>query len=107
MAAIDTIAGHIAGTPGYMSPEQARGRVVDKRTDIWAFACLLFELLSGVRVFQGETVQSTIAAVLEREPNWRALPPKTPARIRELLRRCLQKDADRRPASMAEIRVEL
>ena len=104
---LDTLGGQIIGTPGYMSPEQASGNSVDKRTDIWAFGCLLYELLSGSRAFEGENAQATIAAVLEREPNWRLLPPKTPASIRELLRRCLQKDASRRPLSMAEIRVEL
>ena len=75
-----------------MSPEQARGRDVDKRTDIWAFGCLLFELLTGKRAFPGETLQDTIASVLEGEPNWQALPAKTPAPVRELLRQCLQKD---------------
>ena len=81
-----------------MSPEQARGEDVDKRTDIWAFGCLLYELLTGKRAFPGETLSDTIAAVLEREPDWQALPAKTPAKIRELLRQCLQKDADRRLA---------
>ena len=107
MTGLDTIGGRIAGTPPYMSPEQATGRMVDKRTDIWAFGCLLYELLSGTRAFQGETVQATIAAVLEREPDWRALPGKVPSRVRDLLRRCLQKDANRRPSDMAEVRAEL
>ena len=89
---VESVAGQIVGTPGYMSPEQARGGDVDKRTDIWAFGCLLYELLTGKRAFPGETLQDTIAAVLEREPNWQALPAKTPAKIRELLRQCLQKD---------------
>ena len=83
---VGSVAGQVVGTPGYMSPEQARGREVDKRTDIWAFGCLLYELLTGKRAFPGETQQDTIAAVLEREPDWRALPAKTPAAIRELLR---------------------
>ena len=91
---VESVAGQIVGTPGYMSPEQARGRDVDKRTDIWAFGCLLYELLTGKRAFPGETLQDTIAAVLEREPDWQALPAKTPAKVRELLRQCLQKDAD-------------
>ena len=76
-----------------MSPEQARGQAVDKRTDIWAFGCVLYEMLTGQRAFRGETVSDTIAAVLEREPDWQALPAGTPAKIRDLLRRCLQKEA--------------
>jgi Tol biopolymer transport system component len=101
---VETIAGHILGTPPYMSPEQARARDVDKRTDIWAFGCLLYELLTGKRAFQGETLKDTIAAVLEREPDWQALPAKTPAKIRELLRQCLQKDAGRRLQTIADAR---
>jgi eukaryotic-like serine/threonine-protein kinase len=99
---IETLAGHIVGTPGYMSPEQARGREVDKRTDIWAFGCLLYELLTGKRTFKGETQSDTIAAVLEREPDWQALPAKTPAKIRQMLRECLQKDANRRLNNIAD-----
>ena len=101
---VDSVSGQIVGTPGYMSPEQARGREVDKRTDIWAFGCLLYELLTGQRAFPGETLQDTIAAVLEREPDWQALPAKTPAKIRELLRQCLQKDAGRRLHNIADAR---
>ncbi|HEY6343869.1 MAG TPA: protein kinase [Bryobacteraceae bacterium] len=96
-----------AGTPGYMSPEQARGEEVGPRSDIWAFGCVLFELLAGKRVFQGETSAETIAAVLEQEPDWRALPAKTPSKIRELLRRCLQKDPSRRLNSIADARKTL
>ena len=99
---VESVAGQIVGTPGYMSPEQARGRDVDKRTDIWAFGCLLYELLTGKRAFPGETLQNTITAVLEREPNWQALPAKTPAQVRELLRQCLQKDAGRRLRNIAD-----
>ncbi|SPF54718.1 Serine/threonine protein kinase (fragment) [Candidatus Sulfopaludibacter sp. SbA4] len=101
---LETLAGHIVGTPGYMSPEQARGKEVDKRTDIWAFGCLLYELLTGKRAFSGETISDTIAAVLEREPDWQALPAKTPSKIRELLRQCLQKDADRRLPNIEDAR---
>jgi eukaryotic-like serine/threonine-protein kinase len=101
---VGTMAGHIVGTPGYMSPEQARGGEVDQRTDIWAFGCLLFELLAGKRAFAGDTVPQTIAAVLEGEPDWAALPAKTPAKIRELLRRCLQKDASRRLPNISDAR---
>jgi eukaryotic-like serine/threonine-protein kinase len=101
---VESVAGQIVGTPGYMSPEQAHGRDVDKRTDIWAFGCLLYELLTGTRAFPGETLPDTIAAVLEREPEWQALPAKTPARVRELLRRCLQKDAACRLHNIADAR---
>ena len=99
---VESVAGQIVGTPGYMSPEQARGRDVDKRTDIWAFGCLLYELLTGKRAFPGETLQDTITAVLELEPNWQALPAKTPAQVRELLRQCLQKDVGRRLCNIAD-----
>lgn len=99
-----TLTGHLIGTPGYMSPEQARGKALDNRTDIWAFGCLLYELLTGKRAFAGETVPETIAAVLDREPDWSALPAKTPARVRELLRQCLQKDAGKRPHDIAVAR---
>ena len=102
-----SVAGHIVGTPGYMSPEQARGAVVDQRTDIWAFGCLLYELLAGKRAFRSETVSDTIAAVLEHEPDWQALPAKTPAKVRDLLRKCLQKDANRRLNNMADARATL
>jgi len=104
LTGVETLAGHIVGTPGYMSPEQARGRDVDKRTDIWAFGCLLYELLTGKRAFPGETLSDTIAAVLAREPDWQALPAKTPAKVRELLRQCLQKDANRRLNNIADAR---
>ena len=100
----ETLVGHILGTPGYMSPEQARGKEVDERTDIWAFGCLLYELLTGRHAFHGETTEDTMTAVLEREPDWKALPPKTPAPVRELLRECLQKDASRRLQSIADAR---
>jgi serine/threonine protein kinase len=100
----ETLAGHILGTPGYMSPEQTRGQAVDARTDIWAFGCLFFELLTGKRAFHGESHQETAALVLEIEPDWRALPAKTPTRIRDLLRQCLQKDAGHRLSSIAHAR---
>jgi len=94
---VESVAGQIVGTPGYMSPEQARGQEVDKRTDVWAFGCVLYELLAGRRAFAGETLTDSIAAVLEREPDWHALPAKLPSKIRGLLRQCLQKDPGRRP----------
>ena len=104
LTGLETMAGQIVGTPGYMSPEQARGGAVDHRTDIWAFGCILYELLTGKRAFAGVTVSETIAAVLEHDPDWQALPAKTPAKIRELLRRCLKKDAVRRLASISDAR---
>ncbi len=97
-----TVPWHVVGTPGYMSPEQARGAEVDQRTDIWAFGCLLYELLAGKRAFAGETVSDTIAAVLEHEPDWQALPAETPAKVRDLLRQCLQKDVNRRLNRIAD-----
>ena len=104
VAGLETLAGNMVGTPGYMSPEQTQGGEVDKRTDIWAFGCLLFELLAGKRVFEGETLPETIVAVLERDPDWQALPAKTPAKIRELLRQCLQKDPGLRLDNIADAR---
>ena len=92
-AAIDaTRVGVILGTAAYMSPEQARGLPVDTRADIWSFGCVLYEMLTGRPPFTGQTVAETMAAILEREPDWKALPSSTPARIRELLRHCLQRD---------------
>ena len=102
-----TEAGAVLGTPAYMSPEQARGKPVDKRTDIWAFGCLLYELLTARRAFGGETLADTIAAVLEREPNLHALPPWTPRKIRDLLHRCLQKDPQRRLRDIGDARIEI
>jgi Tol biopolymer transport system component len=88
--------GVILGTAAYMSPEQARGRAVDKRTDIWAFGCVLYEMLTRRAAFPGHTVADTIAGILEREPDWGALPASTPRRVRDLLRHCLQKDPKQR-----------
>jgi serine/threonine protein kinase len=99
--------GVILGTAAYMSPEQARGQAVDKRTDIWAFGCVLFEMLTGRLVFRGETVSDTIAAILQGEPNWAALPAATPRSIDRLLRRCLEKDSKRRLRDIGEARIEL
>jgi serine/threonine-protein kinase len=87
-----TQAGVILGTAAYMSPEQAKGRVADKRTDVWAFGCVLYEILTGKRAFEGEDVTDTIAAVVRGEPDWSALPPDVPEQIRLLIRRCLEKD---------------
>ena len=102
-----TEAGVILGTAPYRSPEQARGRPVDKRTDIWSFGCVLFECLSGKPCFEGETASDLIAAVLHGEPAWETLPPDTPARVLALLHRCLDKDARRRLRDMGEARIEL
>ena len=99
--------GVILGTAAFMSPEQARGRAVDKRTDIWSFGCVLYECLTGRQVFQGETVSDTIAKILEREPDWAALPAQTPPRVRELLHRCLEKDAKKRLRDVGDARIEL
>jgi Tol biopolymer transport system component len=99
--------GMILGTAAYMSPEQARGQAVDKRTDIWAFGCVLYEMLTGQSTFLRETVSDTIAGILERDPDWEALPGVTPPRIQDLLRRCLQKDPKRRLHDIADGRIEL
>ena len=102
-----TADGRILGTPAYMSPEQARGQTVDKRTDIWAFGCVLFEMLAGQRAFEGDTVTDTLVRVLEREPEWTALPATTPEPVRKLLRRCLQKDPGRRVRDIGDARQQL
>ncbi|MFI5372080.1 MAG: protein kinase, partial [Candidatus Eisenbacteria bacterium] len=102
-----TGAGIILGTAAYMSPEQARGRAVDKRSDIWSFGCVLYECLAGRQCFEGETVSDLIARILQTEPEWEALPAKTPGRIRELLRRCLEKDARRRLRDIGDARIEI
>jgi serine/threonine-protein kinase len=102
-----TVAGVILGTAAYMSPEQARGRPVDKRTDIWSFGCVLYESLCGRQAFAGDTISDTIAGILAREPDWNALPPETPATIHDMLRRCLRKDERRRFHDIADVRVEL
>ncbi len=99
--------GALLGTVPYMSPEQARGQPVDKRTDIWAFGCVLFEMLSRQRPFGGETTSDQLAAILEHEPAWSALPTATPMHVRQLLRRCLEKDVKRRLHDIADARIEL
>jgi len=99
--------GIILGTAGYMSPEQARGRSIDKRTDIWAFGCVLFECLSGARLFAGETATDSIGAILHKEPEWALLPPHTPPTVQLLLRRCLAKDRNKRLRDIGDARIEL
>jgi serine/threonine protein kinase len=108
LSAIQTAAGVILGTAAYMSPEQARNKEVDRRTDVWAFGCVLYEMLSGRQAFPvGQTVSDTIAGILVRDPDWRALPPSTPAKVRALLERCLRKDERRRWSDMADVCVEI
>jgi serine/threonine protein kinase len=102
-----TTPGLVLGTAAYMSPEQARGQAVDKRADIWACGCVLFEMLTGVAPFGRDTVTETAAAILEREPAWNTLPAATPAAVRRLLRRCLGKDPRRRLHDIADARIEL
>jgi serine/threonine-protein kinase len=99
--------GVILGTAAYMSPEQARGRPVDKRADIWAFGCILYECLTGKRAFQGDTVSDTLALILKCEPDWNRLPPETPALIKILLFRCLEKDPRKRLHDIADARIEI
>ncbi|HEU4927074.1 MAG TPA: LpqB family beta-propeller domain-containing protein [Vicinamibacterales bacterium] len=99
--------GAVIGTPAYMSPEQARGLTVDKRTDIWAFGCVLYEMLTGRVAFKGETISDSIARILEREPDWSALPPATPSSVRRLLLRCLTKDPKKRLRDIGDARIEI
>ncbi len=99
--------GMILGTAAYMSPEQARGRPVDKRTDIWSFGCVLFEMLTGRKAFAGDTVSDSVAVILRADPDWNSLPLETPQRVRELLRKCLQKDAQRRLRDIGDARIEI
>ena len=99
--------GAIIGTAAYMSPEQARGLPVDKRTDIWAFGCVLYEMVTGRVAFGGDTVSDSIAKTLEREPEWSALPPATPAPVRRLLLRALAKDPKKRLRDIGDVRIEI
>ena len=102
-----TRAGVILGTAAYMSPEQAKGEPVDKRADIFAFGCVLYELLTSKRTFDGKTMTETLGAIIHKDPNWSALPNTTPWRIQELLRRCLTKDAHDRLRDIAHVRIEI
>src|SRR6185503_17157105 len=99
--------GNIVGTPAYMSPEQLRGLPVDKRADIWAFGCVLFEMLSGDAIFEGEHSSDVLAKVLEREPDFGRVPPGVPPTILRLLRRCLEKDPRRRLRDVGDARLEI
>ena len=102
-----TQAGVILGTAAYMSPEQARGKPVDQRADIWAFGCVLFEMLAGRRAFGGDEVPDVLANVLARDPEWRALPAATPLAVRRLIARCLTKDPRERLHHIADVRLDL
>ncbi len=102
-----TQSGTVLGTAAYMSPEQARGGAVDKRTDIWAFGCVLYEMITGARTFGADTLADALVSVITREPDWSRLPEQTPPSIRRLLRRCLHKDARRRLRDIGDARLEL
>ena len=102
-----TLGGAILGTASYMSPEQARGQQVDRTSDVWAFGCVLYEMLSGRQAFDGESVSDILGSVLKVEPDWNALPADTPPGLRKLLRRCLQKDRKRRLRDVADARIEI
>ena len=99
--------GLIIGTAAYMAPEQARGKAVDRRADIWAFGVVLYEMLSGQRAFEGEDISVTLASVIKEEVSWPALPADLPEPIRRLLRRCLEKDPRRRLRDIGEARLTL
>ena len=102
-----TALGAILGTAAYMSPEQARGKAVDKRTDVWAFGCCLYEALTGSKAFDGETAGDTLSLVLQREPDWTRLPNSLPSMLSRLLRRCFEKDARRRVRDVGDARIDL
>jgi Tol biopolymer transport system component len=102
-----TTDGLILGTATYMSPEQARGRSIDRRADIWAFGCVLYEMLTGRHAFAGETISDVIAAILNSEPDWKALPPALPSSVHRLLRRCLEKNPKNRLRDIGDARLEL
>jgi serine/threonine protein kinase len=99
--------GLVLGTPVYMSPEQARGKPVDRRTDIWAFGCLLYECLTGKKAFEGESLTDVLASIIERDPDWSRVPPGAGAELRRLLHRCLTKDSRLRLRDIGEARVSL
>ncbi|MHC4487738.1 MAG: protein kinase domain-containing protein, partial [Planctomycetota bacterium] len=99
--------GRVIGTPAYMSPEQARGKPTDKRSDIWSFGCVLYEMLTGRIPFKGETISDTLANILQTDPEWHALPQATPANIQVLLRRCLEKDSRRRLRDIGDASIEI
>jgi serine/threonine-protein kinase len=102
-----TQAGAVLGTAHYMSPEQARGKPLDRRTDVWSFGCLVYECLAGATAFRGETVADLLSAILQAEPDWSALPERTPPRVRDLLERCLAKSPRNRLRDLGDARIEL
>ncbi len=102
-----TASGAILGTVAYMSPEQARGKAVDRRSDIWAFGCVLYECLTGRRAYEGGSLTETVAAILRDEPNWAVLPESTPQKVSALLRRCLRKDPKERLRDIGDARIEI
>jgi serine/threonine protein kinase len=107
LSAVATMQGVLLGTAAYMSPEQARGKAVDKRTDIWAFGCVLYELLTGKQTFAGDDITDILAAVVRAEPDWQALPAAIPMQVRDLLRRCLQKDKRLRLRDAGDAQIEI
>ena len=107
LTAAATQMGMVIGTAAYMAPEQAKGKVVDKRADVWAFGAVLFEMLTGQKPFVGDDVSDTLALVLKFEPEWEALPTGTPPRIRQLIQTCLQKDPKRRVHHVADVRLAM
>jgi eukaryotic-like serine/threonine-protein kinase len=107
MSRMATLAGVLLGTAAYMSPEQAKAKPADRRADIWAFGCVLYEMLTGQMAFNGETVTETLASVIRSEPDWLELPPATPVRVRVLLQRCLQKDPKQRLQAIGDARIVL
>ncbi|HJQ98564.1 MAG TPA: protein kinase [Candidatus Polarisedimenticolaceae bacterium] len=107
ITSLGTVAGVILGTAAYMSPEQARGKSVDRRADVWAFGCVLYEMLTGSVPFAGETISDTLAAVLTRDPDWSALPSRTPAGLVALIKRCLRRDPRERLRDFGDVRLLL
>jgi len=107
MTSAGTVAGMILGTAAYMSPEQARGKTLDRRTDLWSFGCVLYECLTGGRLFEGETISDSLAAILRKDPDWSRLPDETPPMVRLLLRRCLTRDPAKRLRDAGDARLEI
>jgi eukaryotic-like serine/threonine-protein kinase len=107
LSAAATRTGVLLGTAAYMSPEQARGKRVDRRADIWAFGCVLYEMLTGLGAFSGETTSDILASVIRAEPDWSLLSDSVPPRLRELLHRCLQKDARQRLRDIGDARITI